>query len=508
MLQLAPESAPVAVQHVARRRLWVISLVVGVTASVVSLIGSWIPSLWGDEAASVLSAQRPLGSLFMMLGHVDAVHGFYYLGLHFWVGVAGSSPFAVRLPSAIAVGVAAAAVSWLCGRLGSTRLAVLAGAIAVVLPRLTYAGEEARAYAFDAGIAAVLCVIVAEVVLRHGRSIGLWVAYGLVLTLGIYSFLYVGLMALAAGVFVLATPSARRHLRGWAIATGAAVLGSTPLLVFAFLERNQVSYLHHRVEVTPSSVLVQMWFGAVPFAIVAWALIAVAIVVPVVKAVRRRLAGTTMAGQGHPSVVVLAACWLFIPVGLLIMSSPLIAGYTARYGTFAAPAAAVLMACGIEAIGKRVWMRVAAAAVVVATALPVWVGQRAAYAMNESDWNEIASTVHAKAQQSDGIVFDEAVRPSRRTRLAMDTDPAAFDAVKDVTLSSPYADNPTWHDDTYTVTQAADLGHFSGIDRVWVVEYSTGAHTDTWGISSLEALGYHRTIAYTEHRSIVYLFTR
>lgn len=50
-----------------------------------SVIESWIPSFWGDEAASVISANRPLDSLLEMLGHVDAVHGVYYFALHAWV---------------------------------------------------------------------------------------------------------------------------------------------------------------------------------------------------------------------------------------------------------------------------------------------------------------------------------------------------------------------------------------------------------------------------------------
>src|SRR5690349_3756517 len=84
-----------------RALLWT-SVVMGVFAAVVSATGSWIPSLWGDEAASVLSAMRPPESLVAMLGHVDAVHGAYYFGLQLWVDLFGAEPFAVRLPSAIA----------------------------------------------------------------------------------------------------------------------------------------------------------------------------------------------------------------------------------------------------------------------------------------------------------------------------------------------------------------------------------------------------------------------
>ncbi|WP_022899307.1 glycosyltransferase family 39 protein [Humibacter albus] len=510
MLQFAVPLAAPSVPRADRRSLPVVALVSGVVAALIALLGSWVPSLWGDEAASLLSAKRPLSSLFMMLGHVDAVHGTYYVLLHLWIGLVGTSPFAIRLPSAIAIGIGAAAVVWMCGRLGTMRLAIVAGAVAAVLPRLTYAGEETRAYAFDAAIAAVLCAVVAEIALRRRRTRRLWVVYAVVLAVGTYMFLYVALMAVAIGVFLLLIPDLRAQLRAWAVGTAAAAVAASPVIVFALAERGQVAYLAHRTEVTTQSVLVQMWFWSWPFAVTAWALIVVAIIAAVLGLRRRR--GRTEPVEARVLLVALSACWLVIPIGLLVASSPIIAGFTARYGTFAALAAAVLMACGTDALGRRAWWNVVATAVVVALAVPVWMGQRTAYAMNQSDWDAIAVTVETHARARDGIVFDESSRPSRRTRLAMDTDPDAFTSVADLTLRSSYPHNPTWHDTAYTVTRAADLGRFAGVDRVWIVEYSivhgSSRHTDTWGIGSLERLGYHETARYPNHRSVVYLFTR
>lgn len=502
--------------HVGERRtVGVIALGAGVLATAVSATGSWIPSLWGDEAASLLSAQRSFGSLFMMLGHVDAVHGLYYVLLHFWVAVAGTSPFAVRLPSAFAVGAAAAAVAWMCGRMSSARLAILVGVVAAFLPRLTYAGEETRAYAFDAAVCAILMAVVAEIALRARRSRRLWAGYAALLVLATYLFLYDILIAVAVGAFLLLTPSARHHTRAWLIATAAAVTACLPIVVFALLERAQISYLATRIEVSPASLLEQMWFGSVAFAIVGWSCILIA----VVDLVFRRFTGRRLAKTGaipgaaarsaaRPDIVVLALCWLVLPAGILIASTPVVEGFTARYATFAAPAAAVLIACGIDRLARHRWMAVAATTIVVVAAVPVWAAQRGAYAMNESDWNEIAATVQAHAIPGDGIVFDEGVRPSRRTRLAMNTDPAAFSAVKDVALESPYRDNGTWHDTAYSVAEAADLGRFHDVNRVWVVEYATARHTDTWGISSLHAIGYHASAHYVQHSSVIYLFTR
>ena len=46
---------------------------VGILATLISVMGSWIPSYWSDEAASVMSAQRTWPQLFNMLGNIDIV---------------------------------------------------------------------------------------------------------------------------------------------------------------------------------------------------------------------------------------------------------------------------------------------------------------------------------------------------------------------------------------------------------------------------------------------------
>jgi hypothetical protein len=196
----------------------VLAALAGVLATVLSAAGSWIPSLWGDEATSIMSAQRPLPTLFRMLGQLDAVHGTYYLGLHFWGELAGFSPFAVRLPSAIAVGLAAAAVVLLAARLRDVRTAVVAGLICALLPRVTYMGEEARSFAFSAAIVAWLTVLLIGA-LGRDRPRALWfVGYGLLLAVGTYVFLYTILFVIVHGVVVAVSRAPRRTVAGWLIA--------------------------------------------------------------------------------------------------------------------------------------------------------------------------------------------------------------------------------------------------------------------------------------------------
>ena len=496
-------------------RLGRAAAIVGVVAALVSVAGSWIPSLWGDEAASVLSATRPVDGLLSMLTRIDAVHGAYYLGLHEWVRLFGSSPFAVRVPSALAIGVCAAAVTWLCGRLGgagrsgSLRFAVLAGAITAVLPRLTYAGEEARGYALSAAVATLLWVVVAEILRRGMPSRRGWAVYAVVLTIGVYVFLYLALLAVAVGVVLATGRDRRRHVRHWAVASGAALVAVSPLLVLGQLQRHQIAFLAHRDVVTPNTVLVKMWFGAWPFAVIAWALILVATVLWVRALVRPR-------GPQRLDLETVALAWLVIPTGVLLLASTVMPDYTPRYGTFAAPAAAILVALGVRRLDGIRWPRrmphtaIAGIALtaVLAAAAPVWVGQRTAWAKNQSDWNDIAATVQSRAQEGDAIVFDDSVRPSRRPRLALDTDPAAFAAVRDVLLNTPYAESATWHATTYAIPEAAAFGRFEGVTRVWLVEYESGDAPDTWGVADLEALGFRVADHVDLHRSDVYLLTR
>jgi mannosyltransferase len=489
--------------------------IVGVFATLVSLAGSWIPSLWGDEAASVLSATRPIGSLFAMFLHVDAVHGAYYLGLHEWVRLFGSSPFAVRLPSAFAIGVCAAAVTWLCGRVRGAgrpptiRFAVLAGAITAILPRLTYAGEEARSYAFSAMLATLLWVVIVEILRRGMPSRRGWVAYAAVLAVGIYVFLYLALLAVAVGVVLAVSEERRRHLRPWAIASGAGLLGAAPLLVVAAFEHNQIAFLADRDRVSIDMVLVKMWFGEWPFALIAWALILAAAVAWVIGLIRRR--STT--GLDLETITL---AWLVIPSGTLLLVNALIPGYTPRYGTFAAPAAAILMALGVRRVaGIHSSRRMPGAALagialitVLAAAAPVYLEQRTPYAKNQSDWNDIAATVRHEARPGDAIVFDASVRPSRRPRLALDTNPRAFAGLNDILLKTPYTESELWDATTYSIPDAAGLGRFTGVTRVWLVEYEKSDAPDTWGVADLEALGFRVAEHVDLHRSDVYLLTR
>ena len=495
------------------------AIALGVGAALLSLLGSWIPSLWGDEAASALSAQRPLGSLFTMLTHVDAVHGTYYFGLHFWVALFGSSPFALRFPSAVAVGFTVAAVYLLSRRLSTEGVAIAAAIICAVLPRTTYMGEEARSFAFSAAIAAWATLVLILLMQRQKPRRHLWIAYSVLMAVGIYVFLYVALFALVHLAILLSSrkvlASDPKFFRHWLVSTGAGILAAAPLMALAVSEREQISYLAVKPQFGFSTLTVSLWFGDNSFAILAWGILLVGLALLVVRIVRRTLLGSRSSVDQPAAVRVLprlefvGVVWLLIPAGSLIAISMFFPIFTARYLSYSAPAAAILLAAVLHRITVgRTMLMVIAVAVVVAMAVPAYLSQRGPYSKNNSDWAQISAALGAEAHVGDAVVFDENASPSHRPRLAMHTYPAGFAGLQDVAVKTPYYESDTWYDRAYTVEESLALGRFDGVTVVWLIEYTQSGRPDTYGLAPLKAAGFQVTSRQTEHSSVIYRLVR
>ncbi|MFF1632455.1 glycosyltransferase family 39 protein [Leifsonia sp. NPDC058248] len=489
---------------------WFIATLSGLFTTALASLGSAIPSLWGDEAASVMSAERSLPSLAGMLGHVDAVHGTYYFGLHWWILMFGTSPFALRFPSAIAVGLATAAVVMIAWRLEGRRLAIIAAGVCLILPRVTYMGEEARSYALSAAVAAWLTLLLVEILHRRDVQALWWLAYGALLAVGTYLFLYIALFAIMHALVLVVVRPRRSILVAWGVTVAIAAIACVPLGLVAVLERSQISYLATTQQLSFETLFASLWFGTWSVAVVAWALIVVA-----VGAEWRRRQGSVLtwatstrpeSDERMPSLVGLALAWLLVPTLVLIAAHAVIPDFTARYVSFCAPAAAILIACGLQRISEvRQWAGIVAGLLLVTLIAPVYLSQRTPYAKNNSDWAMVSAAVGSHAHPGDAVIFDESVRTSRRPRLALHTYPAGFAGLKDVTLDVPFQNNDTWHDSTLTVGQADARGRLVGVKTVWLVEYAlTRSRPDSWGLDALEREGFVQTgTRISTHRELV-----
>jgi mannosyltransferase len=105
------------------------------------------PSYWRDEGDTVSAVSRSFPQLIGLLGHVDAVHGLYYLLLWPVARVAGTGEIATRLPSALAMAAAALGIAAIARRLASRRAALCAGLLFAALPEVSVQGHDARPYA-------------------------------------------------------------------------------------------------------------------------------------------------------------------------------------------------------------------------------------------------------------------------------------------------------------------------------------------------------------------------
>lgn len=486
----------------------VVAIVIGILAAAVSFAGSWIPSFWGDEAASVMSAERPLSTLFGMVQHIDAVHGLYYLFLHGWIDLFGASELSTRLPSAIGVGLAAAGTVVLAKLLFDRRIAVIAGLVFAMLPRVTYMGAEARSYALGTAIAVWLTVLLVVLLRRHTTRALPWLLYSFGFALAVYSFLYLVLLGLVHAVLLLTMPGARTMVRRWLRATGIGMVLALPIIVFALGEHGQVSFLGKRPKFSSRTVFVDQWFGNTSFAILCWTLIAVGVLAAAWAWRRRSRAATRSVPVGM--IVVLA--WLVLPTLLLELGNAFIAPmYTTRYLSFCTPAVAMLVAAGVAVLGRHLlskrWMSLAVVALLATLAAPTYLAQRGPYAKNGgSDWRQASTVVGQHARPGDAIVFDTATKPSQRPRLAMRLYPADYTGLNDVALVTPFNQSTELWDTVAPLSRVT--GRLASTGTVWAMEMKPSGSSVPADVAELEQLGFRVQHEYPVHRTVVYELSR
>ncbi|GLW45773.1 hypothetical protein Stsp02_14350 [Streptomyces sp. NBRC 14336] len=209
-------------------------------------LGSWglsrQGSVWRDEAATWLVARRSTAEICHMLENVDVVHGCYYLLMHMLFECFGAGTTTLRLPSVLALAVAAGCVAVIGQRLAGT-WAGLAGGLALgMLPAVQFHLQEGRPYALvaaGAGISTLLLVTV----LQEGGAGARWFGYGgTVALMGLLNWL--SLMILAAHLVTLLWCGVRREVwLRWTAAAVSAFLCALPLILFSRGQAGQVAWI-------------------------------------------------------------------------------------------------------------------------------------------------------------------------------------------------------------------------------------------------------------------------
>ena len=426
-------------------------------------------SLWRDEAYTVGAASRPLPRILAMLGHTDAVNGTYYLFMHAWIGVAGTSATALRLPSLLAMAVAAVFTTAIgrdlarAARLPAPVLVgVVAGLLLAAFPQVTRYAQDARAYGL-----VTMCATIATYMLLRALADDRWrwwAGYGAAITaMGLLNLLAF-LLVPAQGISVWIARARRRSVpvAHWLTVAGAAAVVLSPLLLAGAGQGGQLSWLA-RPGVQAVNDLLISFAGSSSLLPVMGLLLAVGVVATLADRLKAEL-----------DIVTVAVPWLVLPSVVLLALSQIHPVYDFRYVVFSLPALALLGAAGLawvtrfaamipvpRAVSAAAWLPAALILVLLAALVagPQGAVRRASPVDN---LRGTAAVVAANERPGDAVLY----MPETR-RVVGIAYPAPFRRLWDVELgeTSAAAGNLLG-----TEVPAATLrARFATVNRVWVV---------------------------------------
>ncbi|WP_328357206.1 glycosyltransferase family 39 protein [Mycobacterium sp. NBC_00419] len=433
---------------------------VAIFAVAVSAAGAARPSLWFDEAATISASTRSFAELWRMLGNIDAVHGLYYLLMHGWFAIFPATEFWSRLSSSLAVGLAAAGVVVLGRQLSTRAVAVAAGVVFALLPRVTWAGIEARSYALCM-VAGVWLTVLCVSAIRRNRW-RWWAGYAALVLLGTLLNVFVVLIVGVHAVLVIVSSDSRNVRFRWAMAALAAVAPVLPFLYFTQTQLFQVGWISPLGLSTVGKILQEQYFDhSLAFAVLA-ALV-------IVAGVLCRAKAAAVAGPHTARLVIVAIAWIVIPTAALLVYSvvrhPV---YYPRYLSFTVPAIALLLGLCVVSVGRS---RAGIAGLLLLfafTATPNYLAQRGPYAKEGMDYSQVADVITRFAKPGDCLIMDNSaawkpgpIRPLIAAR------PAAFDKLRDYGRgTTAIARNRLW-DSHIAVWRWAD--EMPGCPAIWTV---------------------------------------
>lgn len=329
------------------------------------------PSFTRDESATLAAVHRSFPQLVRMLGHVDVVHGAYYALIWVVVRAAGSGEFALRLPSAIAMAVAAALVTVLGRRLVSAWAGLAAGLTFAFLPQVSWFAENAREGAVLTALACVAsyCLLRA---LQRDAARDRWLAgYGVTLVALGLGNLFALLLVVAHAVTLAWSRQEYRVDRGfvlrWAAAVAATLILVSPVAVAGYSQLRQIHWI--KPPSVYSLISVERLVGdTLPFVVVL-VIVACAVVAGV-----RTGGGSRRAAHRPPRLLRLALPWLLLPPAILLTASVIHPVYTFRYIVYCIPAAALLIGAALAALGR--YAGPVALVVIVVAGLPSQLAER------------------------------------------------------------------------------------------------------------------------------------
>jgi len=454
------------------------------------------PSYWRDEAATLAATGRPFGRMIAMLGHVDAVHGAYYVLMWAVVRLGGTGELTTRLPSALAMTAATAGVVAIGQRLAGRAAGLVAGLVFAVLPEVSWFAQDARSYAIVTALAVAASYLLLRVLDSGGQRRWLTAYAAGLVVLGLFNIFSL-LLVPAHAVTVALTARRRRGEPGWAagpgrgpllarwaVAAGAATVLVSPLIVAGWAQRQQIGWI--RPAGLRGALTVRLLIGPEPLTVTTLLIATCAV-------------AAAAAGPGRlracwpPRLLSLALPWALLPATLLVAVSLVHPVWLFRYVLFCIPAVALLVGATVASLGRPAGA--VALAVIVLLGLSMQVSSRQELGHGD-DIRGADRVITALRQPGDGVYWAQ-----DGMRTAAVAYPYGLAQLRDVARGR----TATQEDQLFgsNVTGPRLRQRLRTARRLWVLEI----HHDS-PVPLLRQLGFRRTGTWPEGDLLLSLYTR
>lgn len=422
-------------------------MVVTLAAGAYGLGGSQVRE---DESATWWASHLSWTDLGRLLDNTDVVLAPYYVLMHLWVSVVGSSPTMLRLPSVLAMAATAGLLALLGRRMFDAPTGLVAGLIFAVLPVTTHYAQEARPFAL-AALSVVAGALLLYRALDH-EGADRWGGYALgMLCTGLFH----PVAAIVAVAYLLITLATERQRTGaWFAVTLVPV---APLFAVLMLARGQ----NHQdpqggTDVHALLRLPQELLGSqhVAFAVGGLALLGVLL--------GRR--------NGVPLLV-----WAVLPPAALFGLRSYGNLFTPSYLVFTVPALALLAGAGVCGLAKvlpgrergvptrQILLGLTAAVAVAAVSLSAFPDLRTDPRPGRPDYQAASSWLRTQTRGGDGVVYGGELDKVMRATAYQLRDMADPPAEVYVTVSPQ-------RDGTYTGEPcSAPVVCTKDVKRIWLV---------------------------------------
>ena len=227
-------------------------------------------SLRLDESLSLNQVQvhPSLPDLWNYLMRSNVHVPLYHTILHFWIKIAGTSEWAIRVPSVL-FGTASIPLLYVVGRrLVGPRAAILAATLGAASPFWVWHSDEARMYALLLFLALASMALLFQAIEQGGPW--RWVAYAAVTGISLYAHYFAILMLPVHFVYLLVHHVPRRKIFAWLAAAAGAGLMFLPWLIPLYLDRIEthgVSSLINGVRAEQNFGVLGLLYGSMFFVV-------------------------------------------------------------------------------------------------------------------------------------------------------------------------------------------------------------------------------------------------